>query len=181
LPSRLKSDDDLIVVFAPGLKKDAIAITMRHEAAHHLDENTFVKKFSAQIEPHFTSDRHHIDQLQACINAIHDTSDVSEIQKMDQLFNLYSDQENLPIMERRRKLMKAIEHVQKRVETYMPRDSAKPHFLYPTKEKQLNEIPAVLDELSAYYGNSFMKELLPSMYRLTRQHKLNNAALHNER
>ena len=76
------------------------------------------------------------------------------------------------------KVMEAMEWVQARMNTVMPRnDDSGVHSVYDSKFGQIVEAPAVIEELKGTLGSAFVRAVLPGLYEKCRDHRLNHTGL----
>ncbi len=188
---KTRGDDvfnDMIIIASPGLKEKRLAFIARHECEHALDmtnHQPFQMMEDYALWCAMESDRRHLDQTHDIIKEITPESAPAVIEQLHRLARMVqlegSEQAILnpeDVLRLKEKMLEYLDVVQDRVSTFMPRDENAPaHEAYSAKLCQTMEIPAVIEDVKATFGKNFVRELLPEIYDLCRQHRMSHPAM----
>ena len=179
---------DFIILTAPGLNKRRIGWLARHECEHALDLThieSFQSFYKGNLHEVLFDDRQHLDGIHAMLKNITPKSHPAELKEMKHLAQLLqmdeADKASLSpdeIMKLKTSLLEAIDTVQSRMATVMPRpEDNGVHMAYGSNLSQMVEAPAVIEELKGMLGKGFVKEVLPQLYEACRYHRSHHPAM----
>jgi len=171
---------DAVVLAAPQLDFSLLAEYARHELEHLVDANSkkrFHELSPAVLDEAFTKDRQTLSGWSKFLESINIDSPTEDLEKMYTLAKLVGiaipkvlPQHDITLT--RDALLEVTDNVEFWVESFMPSpDNKTPD--YETREKQLQETPAIIAQLKGAYGNPLVRELLPETYKLTTMHHYN--------
>lgn len=187
-PSKNKIFNDIVVVTSEELNQKKFAIYARHEAAHMIDMTStqnFCAWYGQNGKGELEKDKAHIDN---CLDTLHsmgnppNAEETKEILRLGRKLQIRGTKTENPkevtVAHIRDKVIEAVEIVQARARTFLPGAEAVSDS-YGTQGAQLNEVPAVVQELKGAFGREFAREMLPNLYPLVMRHQVQHPGLRN--